>query len=394
MRDWQIWVMFGLVMIGLLSCSSAPSKGGDLAQDAMASGGDDVVDAVNADDTEVAPDPVRVRFASFNVAMSDFSASGDLAAALVSGLDKASQVAEIIQRVKPDVILLNEFDQDDSGEALQVFQDNYLGQGQGDQSPLTYPHTYAPACNTGVLSEVDLDGDSQVKLPADAYGYGKYPGQYCMVVLSMFPLELESVRTFQKLKWSDMPESLLPDDYYSQAASEVFRISSKTHADLPLEISGRTVHFLISHPTPPVFDGPEDRNGRRNFDEIRIWADYIEAGRSDYLVDDSGIAGGLSPGAHFVIAGDLNADPDKGDSVTGAIGQLLESPLIDSSQIPSGAGGVTETSTFDLRVDYVLPSKTLAAKDVGMFLPEADDAAFELTRASDHRLVWIDVEVP
>ena len=38
--------------------------------------------------------------------------------------------------------------------------------------------------------------------------------------------------------------------------------------------SAETVHFLVSHPTPPVFDGPEDRNGPRNYDEIRFWADY------------------------------------------------------------------------------------------------------------------------
>ena len=83
-----------------------------------------------------------------------------------------------------------------------------------------------------------------------------------------------------------MPGALLPDDpatpapadWYSPEELAVFRLSSKSHWDLPIDIDGRTVHFLVSHPTPPVFDGPEDRNGTRNFDEIRFWADYVTPG--------------------------------------------------------------------------------------------------------------------
>ena len=55
----------------------------------------------------------------------------------------------------------------------------------------------------------------------------------------------------------------------------MFRLSSKSHWDVPIRIGRETVHFLVSHPTPPVFDGPEDRNGTRNHDEIRFWADYV-----------------------------------------------------------------------------------------------------------------------
>jgi len=35
-------------------------------------------------------------------------------------------------------------------------------------------------------------------------------------------------------------------------------------------MGGQVIHILASHPTPPVFDGVEDRNGRRNHDEIRL----------------------------------------------------------------------------------------------------------------------------
>ena len=82
---------------------------------------------------------------------------------------------------------------------------------------------------------------------------------------------------------------------------------------LAKEIGGKVLHLLVAHPTPPVFDGAEDRNGRRNFDEVRLWADYISGGKqADYLADDQGRRGGLEEKASFVIVGDLNADPVKG----------------------------------------------------------------------------------
>ena len=103
-----------------------------------------------------------------------------------------------------------------------------------------------------------------------------------MAVFSKYPIDTAGARTFQTFRWADMPGALLPIDpatgqsWYSPAELEVVRLSSKSHWDVPIQIgSGRPVHFLVSHPTPPVFDGPEDRNGRRNFDEIRFWADYV-----------------------------------------------------------------------------------------------------------------------
>ncbi len=59
----------------------------------------------------------------------------------------------------------------------------------------------------------------------------------------------------------------------------MLRLSSKSHWDIPLQIGGAIVHVLTAHPTPPVFDGPEDRNGCRNHDEIRLWSDYIDPSR-------------------------------------------------------------------------------------------------------------------
>ena len=157
-------------------------------------------------------------------------------------------------------------------------------------------------------------------------------------------------------------------------------------------MNGKVFHFLVSHPTPPVFDGVEDRNGRRNHDEIRLWADYLTPGASDYL------GGGLTEGSRFVIAGDQNADPTRGDSVNAAINQLLNHPRVDSSFIPVRTGSPTgtsrfDTATFNLRVDYVLPSEEgFVINDGAVFWPATGQDGSNLVTVSDHRPVYLDLE--
>ena len=291
--------------------------------------------------------PTSVRFATFNTSLYR-SEKGQLMSELEEEHHKRpSQIAEIIQTVRPDVVLLNEFDYDKEGVAARLFAENYLGKPQGDQQAIEYPHRYFASVNTGVDSGVDLNGDGEKSgTKVDAFGYGVHPGQYGMLVLSKYPIESENVRTFQKFLWKDMPDCLWPvvpetgKPYYSEEAKEVFRLSSKSHWDVPIQIGDRVVHFLVSHPTPPVFDQEEDRNGCRNHDEIRFWADYVQPDKSEYIYDDSGQRGGLEAGANFVIAGDLNADPNDGDSNDEAARQLTAHELINNEFVPSSEGAV------------------------------------------------------
>ena len=378
-------------------------------------------------------DPGTVRFASFNASLNRFNA-GDLATELSApGSAQPDTIAEIIQRTRPDVLLINEFDFDTDGLAAQYFQNNYLSVAHGDAEPIEYPYYYVAPSNTGVYSGFDLDNSGAAGdfVPNDSFGFGFFPGQYGMVVYSMFPIDYDNVRTFQLFLWKDMPGAMLPDDldtpepadWYSPAELEVFRLSSKSHWDVPIQIDGKTVHFLTSHPTPPVFDGPEDRNGTRNHDEIRFWADYVIPSRSGYIYDDNGNEGGITPGDAFVIAGDQNSDPLDGDSIPGSIQQLLEHPLVNTRVTPGSAGAVEQSElqgganethlsdpAFDtadfsdfapgnLRADYVLPRKQLRIDDAGVFWPLESDPLFPLVGtwpfpSSDHRLVWVDVWVP
>jgi hypothetical protein len=385
--------------------------------------------AVVAGPTAIATPSAEVRFATFNASL-----NRNFAGQLVTDLStpdnaQAKAVAEIIQRARPDVLLINEFDF--APEALALFQDNYLSIGQRGAAPISYPHRFIAPSNTGVPSGFDLNNNGVVGGPDDALGFGFFPGQFGMAVYSMYPIDTDAARTFQTFLWKDMPGARLPDDpatpapadWYSPAELDIFRLSSKSHWDLPIEIGGKVVHFLVSHPTPPVFDGPEDRNGTRNFDEIRFWADYITPGQGGYIYDDAGNSGGLQPGSLFVIAGDQNSDPLDGDSIPGSIQQLIENPLVNTKLTPSSPGAVEQaalqgganlthrsdpkhdTADFadnapgNLRADYVLPRRNIQIVDGAVFWPLMSDPTFVPVGvfpfpSSDHRLVWIDLALP
>ena len=378
-------------------------------------------------------DPGRaVRFATFNASLNrdrpgelvrDLSTPGDV---------QARNVAEIIQRSRPDVLLVNEFDFDPGGRGPALFQDHYLSVGQGGAEPIAYPFRNSAEVNTGVPSGLDLDNNGQVVGEVgsrgygnDAFGFGQFPGQYGMVVYSKYPIDRAAVREFRTVSWREMPGALLParpdgSPWFSSEALALVRLSSKGHWDVPIEVGGRVIHVLASHPTPPAFDGPEDRNGKRNHDEIRLWADYLAGGtRSAYL----GPKDATTPPASFVLMGDMNADPVDGGSVPGAIAQLLDHPRVDSSEVPTSRGAAEasrlqgganvdqkgrperDTADFDdrsvgnLRVDYVLPSKDLKPLGGGVFWPEASDPLARLVRmspvvaSSDHRLVYLDLAI-
>lgn len=375
---------------------------------------------------------LTLRIATFNVSMeagnySDNEGgneggneSGDerspevLLRALAGGRNpQITHIASIIQTVRPDILLLNEFDYiGDRDKGVGAFLKNYLNVDRGGQKAIDYPHVFTAPVNTGVDSGRDLNRDGRTGTADDAWGFGHYPGQYGMVLLSRFPLELGEVRTFQHFRWQDMPGALRPLDpesgapWYPADTWAAMPLSSKSHWDVPIRVDGTTLHLLASHPTPPVFDGPENRNGKRNHDEIRFWQDYIDPGAGHYIRDDNGRRGGLRRGERFVIAGDLNASPVEGDSYPGAIGQLLHSPYIDASLTPRSRGGAgarpdnphatTHTAAWGMRADYVLPSRAgLTPLRGGVFWPAPGEPGAEWvtsrSQSSDHRLVWQDL---
>jgi 3-phytase len=404
----------------------------------------------------------NVRFATFNLSLYGQN-GGEILARLQSGRDsQAKHLAEIIQRARPDVLLLNEIDDDPRGEVLNAFCEKYLAIPQnvsnspdGPAQPLEFAHRFRAPSNTGRHSGFDLGRNGAVDAKpnsdayaADAWGFGRYHGQYGMAILSKYPIDEAAVRTFQNFRWRDMPGAQLPDnpdtpepnDWYSAEVLEQFPLSSKSHWDVPILVNGQQIHILASHPTPPVFDGNEDRNGRRNHDEIRFWVDYTgPAEQGAYIVDDNGQRGGIAakggqrskvrgqkedreatvsrdapaerspptpdlqpPTSSCIILGDLNGDPHDGDGAAG-ISALLNAPQVSKYPPPTSLGAVEQAKlqggansrhrgdpahdTCDpadkpgpgnLHIDYVLPSANLQVAKSGVFWPESSDPLFKL----------------
>lgn len=364
-------------------------------------------------------DTTTLRVASFNVSMeagnyqqpadSSVNADGLRQALSTAQHPQIRNIAEIIQTVRPDILLLNEFDYiADPKQGLERFLKAYLKVAQNQQQAIDYPYYYLAPVNTGVATPLPAQNTR-----LSHYGYGKFAGQYGMAVLSKYPIELAEVRSFRHFLWQDMPNNLMPVDdkgnsWYSQDERKIMRLSSKSHWDLPIQVGATTLHLLASHPTPPVFDGPEDRNGRRNHDEIRFWRDYIDAKPDSYHYDDRGGKGGLAGGAAFIIAGDLNASPVEGSAHPSAISQLLEHPKLAPDPVPQSQGGrdnkpdnpnsASHTAFWGMRADYVLPSKQLKVQASGVFWPTQTEPNQHLVKdrkaSSDHRLVWVDIQLP
>lgn len=371
--------------------------------------------------------PQVIRVATWNASLNR-QGSGQLLADLRSGTDaQALAVAAVVKRVDPDILFVNEFDYVAGGAAARLLRDHNLPQ---------FRYFYTRPSNTGLPSGLDYDNNGKVDGPEDAFGFGRFPGQYGMLLLSRFPIDVANSRTFRKFLWRDMPNAAWPDAagtggqgaWYNEQEKAVFRLSSKSHWDVPVQVGATTLHLLLSHPTPPSFDGLEDRNGRRNHDEIRLWADYLSGGATAaYLYDDRGRRGGLSGAdTRFVLLGDMNADPVDGDSYDRAIHQVLDHPRVNrdaAANDPPHSAGAREaaleqggantrhlgepsldTGDFEdrkagnFRIDYVLPSANIAVCGSGVFWPARSDpdAGFYATAAgpiSDHHLVWMDLAI-
>ncbi len=329
-------------------------------------------------------------------------------------------VAAIIQTVRPDVLLLNEFNNDGEGQdyrALNGFQANYLAIGQslnsvdgGDiQQPIHYPYVQNYATNTGLPAEMDLANNGyDPEDPNDAHGFGFYHGHYAFALMSRYEIDVENTRTFQTFRRKDLPSTTMPvinrcsgdraipesmqcgDNWFSEEEWQNLRLSSKNHVDAPILIPTKTgvkvIHALMSHPTPPAFDTVSDNNKYRNSDENALWLHYLN-GHAD-LYDDNGQRGGFT-GESFVIMGDLNADTMHGtttDTRFNGIQHLMnhhrvhqDVAAVDGQHIPTSSGGIqepnrrehpypqTRTATFGTRADYSVPSADLNVVDSGVF---------------------------
>ena len=334
----------------------------------------------------------RLRIATFH---SDLSRDGPglLLRDILKGEDpQIKAVAGVIAATRPDILLLLDFDHDLEGHALRAFRDLLARQGGPD-----YPYLFAPRPNSGLATGLDMNGNGRLGEAGDAQGYGRFSGQGGMALLSRLPIDTAAARDFSGFLWRDLPGALLPTKdgapFPSARVQAVQRLSSVGHWDVPVLLpDGTRLHLLAFHATTPVFDGPEDLNGRRNHDEIMFWPLLLE-----------GALPFAPPEGPLVVLGDANLDPDAGEGRRDAIARLLALPaLTDPAPTSPGAAAVGDaTDTVDwndpvpgnLRVDYVLPSSGVQVSGAGVFWPAPGTPEADMAEtASPHRLVWVDLE--
>ncbi|MCF1707684.1 endonuclease/exonuclease/phosphatase family protein [Tabrizicola sp. J26] len=306
---------------------------------------------------------------------------GLLYQSILSGDDpQVGAVTAVIARANADVLVLQGIDYDTELRTLSALAEQLRRAGA------VYPYRFAWCPNSGLATGLDLDGDGRKGGPRDAQGYGDFAGAGGMAVLSRLPVDDEASRDFSALPWKDLPQADLPPGWSAEVAA-VQRLPSTGHWDIAVTLPDqRVLHLLAWNATPPVFDGPEDRNGRRNHDETAFWLRLLD-----------GELPWPSPPEPFVILGDAELDPAKGEGRPAALAALLADPRLQSP-LPPG----TETADFratggpgPLQLDYLLPSASLGVRAAGVIRPEpGDPLAGTIFAASRHRLVWVDLDLP
>ena len=318
---------------------------------------------------------------------------------------RALAAAAAIRAARPDVIVLQKFDHDLRGRALDAFA-ALIAQGPDG---VEYRHRFVAPVNAGLPSGLDLDRDGALMGQGDAFGWGDFTGSGGMAMLSRLPIDAAAARTFRGLLWRDLPGAELPRlpggvPWFAPEAEAVMPLSSRSHWETPVILDdGTRLRLLTAHPTPPLYDGAERLNWRRNRDEIQFWIRYLDGWTP---TDDQGRTAGLQ--GPFVLLGDFNLDPEDGAGDRETMRRLLAHPRLQDPE-PASRGAVAaaraqgganrdhkgparlDTADWkdapgpgNLRVDYVLPEAGLKVAGAGVLCPEGGEGPA-------HRLVWVDL---
>lgn len=315
-----------------------------------------------------------IRVATYNVELHR-KGPGLMLRDILRGDDRARAVARAVAATSPDILVLQGVDYDLDLHGIRALRDVLSAHGTD------YPELFALRPNTGLATDFDLNGDGRRNEAEDAQGYGHFEGQRGMAILSRWPILQDETQDFSTLLWKDLPGANLPEvdgtPFPSQGAHDAQRLSSTGHWIVPIAVPDRPVSLLAYAATPPVFDGPEDRNGLRNADETLLW-EHVLSGDL-----------GRAPAGRFFVVGNANLDPERGEGRHHAIRKLIENPLLQDPRPLSDSGSADtvdwpEPNPGNLRVSYVLPSIDWLVLGSGVHWTDDPDTP-------RHKLVWVDV---
>lgn len=307
-----------------------------------------------------------LRIATFNAELSR-KGPGLLLRDILRGEDaQIAAVKDLLLAAAPDIIAVQGIDYDLRQAALDAFADDLTASG------LSYPHRFSAAPNAGQASGLDLNGNGRLGDADDAHGYGRFFGDGGMAVLSRFPIQLDAIEDYTALLWRDLPGHIYPmrdnSPFGGEIAFSAHRLSSRGHWVIPVVTPAfGTLRLLNFHATPPLYDGNENRNERRNHDEVAFWLDYLAKDTSTLP---------------FVLGGTANIDPARGSGRRTAIDALLAHPDVQNPFDDSPTAYFDAQVPGDLRLDYLLPSSGWRVLAHGMI---------HAPLASRHSLLWVDI---
>lgn len=264
-----------------------------------------------------------------------------------------------INALNADIWVLSGLDYDAESKTVSALNQNLA---------TPYPHVLALRPNVGIPTGLDLDGNGYTDGANDAQAYGFFPGQGGMAILSRLPINYEDNRNFSLFLWKDLPEAQLPP--LPESAKDILRLSSNGHYETSVLLeNGQKMQLLSWHASTPAFDGKDNRNGKRNHDENAFWLKLLA---SELAFPP--------PKKPFILIGQANIDPKKGEGDPSVINKLIFEADLQDPLAPFGETVDYGKSVGPLRVAYILPSQDIKVIDAGHLPP---------IKGARHKPIWI-----
>ncbi len=286
--------------------------------------------------------------------------------------DQLKALKQISDAVRPQVLFVTQVDFDAELRTAKALQ-NYLG----------YTHSFTLPPNSMVPTSLDLDRDGRT---GDRQTWARYAGEGAMLLLSQYPIRLKF--HLNDLLWSDAKDAGLPefangDSFLPDEVLAVQKLVGQGLWVVEIAAPEGAVTFALFQNQTPVFDGPEDLNGLRNRAQLELLTQVING---DF---------GSFPDARFVLMGNANLDPERGQGERGAIAALLNDPRLHDPE-PTSAMGGNATAIWEkpgaMRVSYVLPSRDWYVEQSQVVWPSDGPLREAAEQASRHRMVWMDLK--
>jgi hypothetical protein len=224
----------------------------------------------------------------------------------------------VLRKLKPDFLSINEMQYDLPNVPSNTFQTRGQNMARLIQLlNLGWSQTgigFGPA-NTGMTAK-KIPGtnkyttDTTKQEYADPVNFGVFPAEYSSGGATKYPVVKKVIE--QKLKWSafrpDRNISELKDVSGKALDPNKVELFDKNFMDMVVRIAGRDVHFILLH-TVPAFDFgiAGSPNSVRNADQLSFLEWYL-TGSTDFTPPANLAIKPLKPGTLFVAMGDWNVD--------------------------------------------------------------------------------------